>query len=218
LSLSFIVLGYNISINLADLSWKSQLCLVISDPQMLLRHMSYISMVTGFIASGCAITLHLIMKRFGWTKLALVTPFVMASLGLIFFGCRFGFMDGFAGLLGLTPLALTAYSGSLQSGLSKGFKYSVFDSTKEMAFLPLSEGRRAKGKAAIDGLGSGLGKSGASLMTQGLIIFMGSLSAASPAIATILGIVLVTWVIAVTKLGKSFTQESVQASEAVALS
>lgn len=206
LSLALVVLGFNISINLADLAWKDQLRKLMRDPNEMLDHMSSITVLIGVIATGCAVTFAPLMRRFGWSRLAMVTPVVMTVSSVIFFGCRFGLADPLAAALGVAPLALTVFAGSLQNALSKGCKYCIFDATKEMAFLPLDEERRARGKSAIDGLGSGLGKSGASLMTQGLIIVAGSLSAASPAIAAILGVILVSWMVAVRRLGRSFAE------------
>jgi len=96
------------------------------------------------------------------------------------------------------------YCGSIQNCLSKASKYSVFDATKELAFLPLDAESKLKGKAAIDGLGSGLGKSGSSLTYQGFIILLGSVALSTPYIAGILFAVLVAWILCVVSLGKQF--------------
>ena len=105
---------------------------------------------------------------------------------------------------GLTPFAMTVYCGSIQNCLSKASKYSVFDATKELAFLPLTSESKLKGKAAIDGLGSGIGKSGSSLTYQGFIIALGSVSLSTPYIAGILFVVLLAWIYSVFSLGKQF--------------
>ena len=82
----------------------------------------------------------------------------------------FGFMffkdnmsDAVVALTGTTPLAIAVFFGSAQNCLSKAAKYSFFDTTKEMAFIPLGHESKLKGKAAIDGVGSRIGKSGGSL-------------------------------------------------------
>jgi AAA family ATP:ADP antiporter len=107
-------------------------------------------------------------------------------------------------LFGVTPFAMTVYCGSLQNCLSKASKYSVFDATKELAYLPLDAESKLKGKAAIDGLGSGIGKSGSSLTYQGFIILMGSVALSTPYIAGILFVVLLAWIFCVVSLGKQF--------------
>jgi AAA family ATP:ADP antiporter len=210
--LALIVISYNISINLADLAWKDQLRKLIKDPNAMLDHMSSITILIGFVATTSAILFAPLIKRFGWRKLAMATPIAMGSLGLCFFTCRFGLADSLALSLSLAPLALTVYFGSIQNGISKGFKYCIFDATKEMAYLPLDEERRSKGKAAIDGLGSGVGKSGASLMTQGIILVSGSLSSASPIIAFVMGFIILVWIISSYKLGAVFKEKEKQDS------
>ncbi len=107
-------------------------------------------------------------------------------------------------LFGLTPMAMTVYFGSIQNCLSKASKYSVFDASKEMSFLSLDQESRIKGKAAIDGLGSGIGKSGASLTYQGFIILLGSVASSTPYIAGLLIVVLALWMVAVVSVGKQF--------------
>ena len=46
-------------------------------------------------------------------------------------------------------------------------------------------GSQVKGKAAIDGLGSRLGKSGASFLQQGLVLVFGNILNAAPFVAGI---------------------------------
>jgi AAA family ATP:ADP antiporter len=108
---------------------------------------------------------------------------------------------------------MTVYCGSIQNCLSKASKYSVFDATKELAFLPLSPESKLKGKAAIDGLGSALGKSGSSLTYQGFIIALGSVALSAPYIAGILLVVLTAWIYCVVSLGKQFKKLTTTADQ-----
>jgi AAA family ATP:ADP antiporter len=75
-----------------------------------------------------------------------------------------------------------------------------------------------KGKAAIDGFGSRLGKSGASVVHQGLIMIFGSISLSTPLIGTLVLIVIGGWIAATRVLGKEFgkltvTDETLEVSE-----
>ena len=104
--------------------------------------------------------------------------------------------------------------------MSKSSKYSLFDPTKEMAYIPLDQESKVKGKAAIDVVGARLGKSGGSLVQQGLIVAFGSLAAITPYIAAILFLIIFAWIYASKSLGTKYAQltaeREVQAKEAAA--
>lgn len=148
-----------------------------------------------------------IITHFGWTRTALITPVTMLITSVGFFSFLF-FKDGLAGpviaFTGLAPLSIAVFFGSAQNCLSKAAKYSVFDATKEMAFIPLGHECKLKGKAAIDGVGSRLGKSGGSLIHTGLLTIFTTLSASAPYVAAILMVVIVFWIYATRALGWQF--------------
>ncbi len=205
--LAVIFLCYNISINYTDVLWKEQLKKYFSDPNDMLQHMNMITMGIGMLATVGGVLFSFMVTRLGWTFTAMITPLVMTTLGIGFFTFMFcaDTMSAISSaLFGLTPFAMTVYCGSIQNCLSKASKYSVFDATKELAFLPLSPESKLKGKAAIDGFGSGLGKSGSSLTYQGFIILFGSVALSAPYIAGILFFVLSAWIYSVLSLGKQF--------------
>src|SRR5690348_11904855 len=210
--LSVIVIGYNVSINLTDVLWKEQLKKFFVDPTLMLEHMNRITIGIGIFATLGGLRFSLMVTRLGWTFTAILTPFIMTSMAISFFTFLFC-GDALAGisyaLFGMAPMAMTVYFGSIQNALSKACKYSVFDASKELAFLPLSPESKLKGKAAIDGLGSGLGKSGSSLIYQGLIILFGSVALSTPYIAAVLFVVLIAWIFSVVSLGKQFNQKEI---------
>lgn len=206
LSLAAIVVGFSIAINMTDVLWKSQLKLLFTDPCLMNQHMNRITIGIGTIGTVGGLLFFTLIHRFGWSFVALLTPLAMTLMGIGFFAFLFfgDSLTAFAALFGASPLMLTVYFGSLQNCLSKAGKYSVFDATKEMAFLPLSSESRIKGKAAIDGLGSGMGKSGASLIYQFFLIAFGSVAVSTPYIAALLIAVFVVWILAVLYVGKQF--------------
>ena len=137
-----------------------------------------------------------------------------------FFGVLF-FQDNLTGFflafVGMSPLAIAVFFGSAQNCMSKACKYSVFDSTKEMAYIPLSHESKLKGKAAIDGVGERFGKSGGSLVHQGLLMIFATVSASAPYVGAILLVAIVLWMISIRGLGKQFdTLVAEKEQEAVA--
>lgn len=107
---------------------------------------------------------------------------------------------------GMTPLALIVFTGSLQNILSRAAKYTVFDATKEMAFVPLSIESKIKGKAAIDGVCNRLGKSGGSMIHQSLLIVFSTFTATAPYVASVLFVIIAIWMFAIRLLGREFDQ------------
>ncbi len=205
--LALLVIGYGIAINIVEVTWKSQLKLQYPNANDYSTFMGYFSTITG------AVTVFMmlfvggnIVRRKGWTYAALITPVVLLVTGSIFFSLVI-FKDMLSGvimLMGTTPLFLAVMVGMSQNIMSKSCKYSLFDPTKEMAYIPLDQEQKTKGKAAIDVVGARLGKSGGALIQQGLIVGFGSLAAITPYLAIIIFAVIGAWIVAARSLGKQF--------------
>ena len=199
--IAVLVVAYNLTINMVEIVWKDQLRQLYSSTVEYSRYMNSI------IATITAVFMAQLIARFGWTKTALITPVIMLLTSVGFFGFML-FREELSApvylLTGTTPLAIAVFFGAAQVCLSKACKFSVFDSTKEMAFIPLGHECKLKGKAAIDGVGSRLGKSGGSFIHQGLLMFFATLSSSAPYVAAILVLVIIGWMVAVRALGIKF--------------
>merc|ERR1719181_2012820 len=129
-------------------------------------------------------------------------------MGLIFFSLILAgsVWSPILGMLGMTPLLAAVYVGAAQNIFSKSAKYSLFDPCKEMAFIPLDEETKVKGKAAIDVVCNPLGKSGGALIQQFLILGFGSLSASTPYLAVFLFGIIILWIKSSLSLNEQFTE------------
>ena len=168
------------------------------DPLDYQRFMGNFSSVVG--ASTCIVIflgVHAI-RILGWKMGALATPMVMATLALPYFSSIL------VGLDSPNRLRVAVIFGTIQSLLSKTVKYSLFDPTTQMAYIPLDEESKVKGKAAIEVLGSRIGKSGGSLIQQGLVLIFGNIINAAPALAVLFYSVLAWWAYSANKLASLF--------------
>lgn len=205
--IAVLVLCYNLVINLVEIVWKDQLRQLYPSTVDYSRYMNYVTSAVGIIATITSLFMSQLISRFGWTRTALITPVSMLITSAGFFAFmlfRYDLAEPVFALTGTTPLVIAVFFGAAQVCISKACKYSVFDSTKEMAFIPLGHECKLKGKAAIDGVGSRLGKSGGSVVHQGLLMFFGSVSMSAPYVAAILMLVITGWMFAARSLGKQF--------------
>ena len=150
------------------------------------------------------------LRLFGWTATAMITPAILLITSVGFF--TFFFLKGSPELalavVGLSPLQLVVLFGTLQNCCSRAAKYTVFDSTKEMVFIPLSREEKIKGKAAVDGICNRLGKSGGSVIYQFLLVIFSTISACAPYVAVILFSIIGVWMLAVRSLGEQFARKT----------
>jgi ATP:ADP antiporter, AAA family len=206
LCLAILVIAYGISINLVEVTWKSQVKLQYPNYNDYSTFMGYFSTVTGFVTILMMLFVGgNVIRRKGWGFAALITPVVLLVTGVAFFGFVI-FRDnmmGFISYIGTTPLFLAVIFGAAQNIMSKSSKYSLFDPTKEMAYIPLDEESKVKGKAAVDVVGARLGKSGGSIIQLGLLT-LGTLATITPYIGAILMVIIGAWIVATRALNKQF--------------
>ena len=208
--IAVVVVGYSLVINLMEIVWKGQAKILYPSKTDLNAYLFAITFWVGMVSSVAAISMPYLLRKLGWTGTALLTPIIVLTTGLVFFGALFAPTDIIGGLvtfLGLSsPLALVVGVGGVQNALSKASKYSAFDTTKELAFIPLDREEKMMGKASIDGIGSRLGKFGGSLIQQGLIVMLESLTAMAPYVGIFAIGASVIWVMSILSVGKTFNK------------
>jgi len=205
--IALLVIAYGISINLVEVTWKSQLKLQYPNPNDYNHFMGLFSTIVGPVTIFMMLFVSRnIIQRFGWGVAAQITPVVLLITGVGFFSFVIfrDVLTGFIAALHTTPLMLAVIFGMAQNIASKSSKYSLFDPTKEMTYIPLDQESKIKGKAAIDGVGGRMGKSGGALIQQGLILCCGSIAAITPYVAGILFFIIFVWIFAAKSLSKQF--------------
>ncbi|MBS0622944.1 MAG: NTP/NDP exchange transporter [Verrucomicrobia bacterium] len=207
LCIAILVLAYGMAINLVEVTWKGQLKEYYTTKNAYSAFMGVFSGLTGvatvfsmlFVGGN-------MMRRFGWTATALFTPIVLLITSIGFFSFII-FQDSLGGMIamfGITPLFMAVLFGAAQNILSKAAKYSLFDPTKEMAYIPLDQEQKVKGKAAIDVAGARLGKSGGSALQLGFAMVPILAANMVPVVGVfVIGITL-AWIAAAKALGTRF--------------
>lgn len=207
LCIAMIVLSYNVVINLVEVVWKNQIKELYPNPSDYNMYMGEVMTWMGVIATVAALGTVYVMRRFSWTFNAIIPvliTFVTGGAFFLFVLFPDSGLNSFASILGATPLMLSVALGGFQNCFSRAAKYTVFDATKEIAFIPLDQESKLKGKAAIDGVGSRLGKSGGSFIHQSLLLYFSTIAASTPYVAAIFFAGCMLWILAVLSLGKQF--------------
>ena len=203
-----IVISYNLVFNMTDLLWTDQLHLKFQDDALAMKsYLDKLNIIKGALALilAIAVTGYLIQKA-GWLVSALVTPAIIVITSIFFFPLVLLDLPQLNTLISIGSvealLAITLFIGSTQNCLTRASKYTLFDATKELSFIPLSIKQQRQAKAIIDGIGSRIGKSGGAVFFQILSLFFTSVSSALPYIIIVVIIMLSLWVYAIFGLDK----------------
>lgn len=197
LALAGMCLTYNLVINMTDVVWKNEVIKLYPDPSSYSSYLGSIMIFVGIISTLLTIFVtRPTLKKYGWTKTALLTPLIALVTGGLFFFAIFGAF----------PLEWIAFLGSMHIALSSAGKYTLFEPTKEMAFIPLSSREKLYGKAVIDGVGARLGKTSSSLIYQSMLMVFPTISACTPYVGGLLILAICGCLASVLTLGKSMNE------------
>jgi len=208
--IAILVVAFNITTNMLDLIWKDQLSLLYPNPNDFNSYMGKVLTFTGVLSTFVGFFLcGNVMRRVGWTVSALITPVALLITGTLFVG--FLLLKGhplclsWMVAMGWAPLIIGVLFGTIQNVLSRSCKFTLFDTTKEIAFIPLNSELKLQGKAAIDGLMSRAGKMSGSLLHSGLLVVFGGVSLSTPFVGLFLLFIVFGWILATRSLGHQFT-------------
>ncbi|MEN9782247.1 MAG: carrier protein 1 [Pseudomonadota bacterium] len=198
-----LVICYGISINLVEVQWKNQVKIYYSgDKTAFNAFMNSYSQWTGIISivfgwvAGTGL-----LKKLSWTAAALITPLVVVVGGGIFF---VAVCSGKIILsMNMNPAMVATFAGAVVVIASKVVKYALFDSTKNMAYIPLDKDLQQKGQPAVEVVGGRFGKAGGALAQSMLLMIMATKNILdiAPIAAVIFIVICVLWTYAVKGLG-----------------
>ncbi len=206
--ITLLILCYGVSINLVEGLWKKAMNIHFPDPNSYIAFNGYVQMATAFATGIAMLGGSYLLKRMSWRSAAVLTPIIILLTGIPFFifmvmreGLEVSLIE-----LGTTAIAIAVLFGAIQNILSKATKYSFFDPTKEMSYIPLDDDLKSKGKAAADVIGGRLGKSGGALIQFVLLSLMpgANLLSLAPSMFGIFLVIMVVWFFAVFGLAKEF--------------
>ncbi len=110
-----------------------------------------------------------LIRKYKWLVSAIITPLIILITGIIFFVLII-FQPNIA-IFSIQPLVLAVYTGTIQNVLSKGIKFSIWDSAIQMLYIPLDRQLRTRGKAAVDVASPKIGKSFSSFVQTAIFTF-----------------------------------------------
>ena len=204
-----LIMAYGVTINLIEVQWKEQLKFYYSgDKGGYNAFMGNYSTWSGILTILFSLFIGSnVLRLLSWFKAAVITPFVILCGGIVFFIFILAndislIKDTTLNLLsslGTTPVAGATFLGAAIVIISKVVKYSLFDPTKEMAYIPLDNELKTKGKAAVDVIGGRAGKAGGAFVQSTLLAIMATSNVLSIAHISFAVFIVVTilWIFAV---------------------
>lgn len=206
--ITIIIICYGLAINLLEGPWKAKIRELHPTQQEYLAFMGHFNIWMGTSCITFMVIGSNILRFFGWKIAALFTPTVIGITGVAFFSFVLfsSYQVNSNHILWFNPLVAAVFAGGLQNILSKSSKYSLFDSTKEMAYIPLSLELRTKGKAAAEVIGAKFGKSLGAIIQSSIFIIMPStdFSEITTILMIIFVLVIAVWLLDVLALSKEY--------------
>ena len=209
--IAMLVICYGISVNLIEGLWKSQLKVQYPNENDYNTFMSMNTIYTGIASMVMLIVGSNVLRIFRWVSAALITPLVFTIGGILFF-TFIVFKDNLTeslANLGTSPVFMAVILGAVIIIIAKATKYALFDLTKEMAYIPLDEEMKVKGKAVVDVVGGRLGKSGGAFIQVVCFSIGTAITGIKPTYFEIVPylfgmfvIICVLWLLSVKSLGK----------------
>jgi len=205
LLIASLLLCYNISINLAEGVWKKSIEIYFNrDANNIQYFLGNVNLYISILSIAFAILGVYIVRACKWKTTALITPVTFAVIGVMFFLFMIFKDSALAFSIGIPALAMAVYFGATHNIAARSTKHTLFDSTKEMAYIPLDDDLKTKGKAAAELIGMRFGKGTGAFVQQVLLTIFSTLTLLdlAPVIAIIFTVVMLWWLYSTVALNK----------------
>ncbi len=212
-----LIISYGISINFSEILLKAGMK-EIFDKSQYAKMQGLLSIFTGFFSSVVVLFSANILRKFSWKVSALITPLAFLIAGGLFSFTVIYKQFISPSMFGVSSVVISAWFGIVYDAFVKSIKYSLFDTTKSMLYIPLDEDTKTKGQAAVELLGGRAGKAGSSAIQQVMFSFprtintvtgtVGGVLAYSPIIISVFFVTVGTWIFSVLKLSKKYNQKT----------
>ena len=204
--ITLLVICYGLAINVIESSWKSKVRSFYPSIKEYIYFMGHFNIWIGISCVLFTLLSSFLLRQYRWKYLALATPLLIGISGGIFFGLVV-FLNQNNSII-VEPLLYAVIVGAFQNIISKSTKYTLFDVSKEMTYIPLDQELKIKGKAAVEIVGSKFGKSlGAGIQ---VLLFTLDPFATFDSISHILMIIFIIiiciWLMTIGKLEKEYNK------------
>lgn len=175
------------------------------DPRDYCDFMGQLSMWSGILTAVSALVITpFILRRCRWVVASLVTPVCLLLTEGAFFVVLW---NG-----GGHQLELLVVLGTLFYCFVRAAKYTLFDTSKELSFIPLPSLEKMQGKLVIDGMCSRFGRGGASMLSIVLIQICGGVLASASIAGLIVIAIAASCVLSTFKLGNLVEKKTKETS------
>ncbi|AFB21431.1 GTP/GDP exchange transporter Tlc5 [Rickettsia canadensis] len=196
---------FGFAINLVEAVWKAKIKELYPTVNTYAEFNSLYILWTGVAIMVMTIIGNNVMRMHNWFVAAVISPVIIMVTGVLFFVLIVfdqQILSLFDGAILMSPLALAVSIGGIQNILAKGTKYSIWDTSREMLYIPLDEELKTKGKAAVDVISAKVGKSSSGLV-QSIIFTLvptATFTSISPILMVVFTFVCLAWIYAVRKI------------------
>jgi AAA family ATP:ADP antiporter len=201
-------LSFYCCFTLTEFVWRKQISELQSSFSGIAQFLSFCNLYNGITCVLVNALLNTLLRYFGILSLIKAVPIVViVASGIFFTFTQQTFLNQYFPnhVIPYSILYLSVILGAVQNITAKATKYSIWDLTKEILYIPLGKHEKTIGKASVDLISSKVGKSIASLIP--IIVLTFSKTKVTEIIIYVFVLISITWLISTKFLCKEYTNK-----------